>query len=126
MIRFYNENWYYLYLEDGNGGIVSVPPESEIYLPEYFLKYQDNFIKEPLPVDVYTPYPVGSNVVVRSSIQEIDGQEGVIVGKDEISYFIDFGTDFGEIKFPWSVVELLDNPTEEYSYPEPYQIILYI
>lgn len=126
MIQFHNENWYYLYLEDGQGGAVLVPPESDILLPDYFLKYQDNFIREQLPAEVYTPYLVGSNVIVRSSVPEVDGQTGIIIDKDEISYFVDLGTGLGEIKFPWSVVELIDNPTEEYSYPEPYEIILYV
>ena len=63
-----NENWYYLYLEDGQGGTITVPPETTVELPEYFLKYENQFIKNiitgTIPTDVI---PLGSTVSVYAN-----------------------------------------------------------
>jgi hypothetical protein len=104
-MTFYNENWYYLYLEDGQGGIVVVPPESEVDLSSYFLKYEDNFIRDTTPgITPTDAIPIGSEVVVHAN-NELDGKEGIVMEKDSVSYKVDFGTE-GKVWFPYTEVEL--------------------
>lgn len=104
---FTNENWYYLYLVDNTGDVVYiVDPESSIELPAYFSKYADLFVRsESTITPIYTPFSIGSEVIVYSNVAELDQGIGNIVDKDEISYKIKFGT-HGEIWFPYPQVAL--------------------
>lgn len=124
-MTFVNENWYYLYLLGEDETVTVVPPYSTVELSSYFTKYEKFFNRRELTdTPTYTPYSIGSEVMIYSSEPEIDGQIGTIVGKDEISYLVDLGT-IGSINFPYSVVELT-NPTDGgHELPSYNGVILY-
>jgi hypothetical protein len=123
---FTNENWYYLYLVDQTGDVIYVvDPESSIELPEYFNKYTDLFIRQESTITpVYTPFEIGSEVIVYSNTPELDKNTGYIIDKDEISYKISFGT-YGEIWFPYSQVALT-NVGEEPVFPPSGSVIFFV
>lgn len=105
MISLTNENWYYLYLEDGSGGIIKVPPGTTMDFPDYISRYADKFIRDTVPGTVPTDeIPIGSYVSVYS-ISNLDGSIGVVVNKDKLNYQIDFGTKL--VWFPYQEVEFL-------------------
>jgi len=103
MATLTNENWYYLYLEDGAGGAITIPPESTVDLPEYFLRYEEYFIRDTItgvvPTDAIS---IGAIVMVYAN-NVLDGEIGEVIDKDSHNYKIDFGTE-GRMWFPFSEV----------------------
>jgi len=98
-----NENWYYLYLEDGDGGTVTIPPETKVELPEYFLKYQDHFVRDDTPGVVPTDaISLGTPVLVYAN-SSLNEETGTVIDKDTYNYQIEFGTERC-VWFPFSEV----------------------
>ena len=99
-----NENWYYLYLEDGVGGTIMVPPTATVELPEYVRRYSDKFVRHVgggVPTDAIS---IGESIMVHTT-NELDNNMGVVIDKDDYSYKIQFGDH--HIWFPFSEVTSL-------------------